>query len=557
MPFDTKAEQFAERAENLSAFSGIKLSYIRGNIERMLSLIGRANIFDQYTPHDISHIDKMLKMLEWLIPDETTRGMTCAEWLMLVLSIYFHDLGMLVMKKEFDNRYNNQEFKKFKERVFDDQFGIEFKNKVSSLGDEKENFLYQEYVRTQHANRVSDWISGSYKLDNSDCDAIVNSINKLLEFLPSKFRRDLAIVCQSHHLNDLHDYNKYKTDARYGEDPDEKVNLHYVAIILRTSDLLHITSDRAPSILYSLINPTDPISIIEWKKQKAVNTIKPKVLKNDDGNLDPNIKTDTIEIIAYFDKPDQAESYFGLISYIMYARDQIKQNYKFIQDSQKTQATTKYSFPWNNIDDTNIETLGFEPKQLSFELDQTNILQLLVGHTLYNDSSVVIRELTQNAIDAIKLQNQIEDINNNRTITKGNIDIHWNSEKGELSVCDNGVGMSLYEIENYLLKVGASKYRSEEFIKKYPSFNAISRFGIGILTCFMISDSIDIFTDSIEEQFTSLLSIRKVDGKYLLKKIAKDNPESHGTKIILKVRSVVDMDKILNAAKKMDFVSIL
>ena len=35
-------------------------------------------------------------------------------------------------------------------------------------------------------------------------------------------------------------------------------------------------------------------------------------------------------------------------------------------------------------------------------------MQLLVGHTLYNDSSVVVRELVQNGIDATRLQIECE-----------------------------------------------------------------------------------------------------------------------------------------------------
>lgn len=47
------------------------------------------------------------------------------------------------------------------------------------------------------------------------------------------------------------------------------------------------------------------------------------------------------------------------------------------------------------IDESRITVIGFETKKLSFTIAQENILQLLVGHTLYNDSSVVVRELVQ------------------------------------------------------------------------------------------------------------------------------------------------------------------
>ena len=40
------------------------------------------------------------------------------------------------------------------------------------------------------------------------------------------------------------------------------------------------------------------------------------------------------------------------------------------------------SFPWRNIDDTNIETEGFIPETFEFTIDQARILDLLTGRTL-------------------------------------------------------------------------------------------------------------------------------------------------------------------------------
>lgn len=92
------AECQAEKAEKLRTFSGIKLLHIKKQVEKLLSHIGDYGIFAEYTKHDISHIDEMLKMVEWIIPEKTKLSMTSAEWMMLVLSIYFHDMGMLISK---------------------------------------------------------------------------------------------------------------------------------------------------------------------------------------------------------------------------------------------------------------------------------------------------------------------------------------------------------------------------------------------------------------------------------------------------------------------------
>lgn len=118
---DTLETQFGEFelkakvANSLRAFSSINLVDIKNKIRNLLALIGRNGIFDEYTKHDISHIDGMLYSLDYLIPNSTKEIMTTADWLLIVLSFYFHDLGMLVTKKEFENRTKSKEFNKFKE----------------------------------------------------------------------------------------------------------------------------------------------------------------------------------------------------------------------------------------------------------------------------------------------------------------------------------------------------------------------------------------------------------------------------------------------------------
>ena len=111
----SKAEKKAEVANSLRAFISVNLVDIKTKIATLLGLIGRNEIFDEYTKHDISHVDRMLDSLESLIPDSTKEKMTTADWLLIVLSIYFHDLGMLVTKKEYEGRMNSKDFCKFRE----------------------------------------------------------------------------------------------------------------------------------------------------------------------------------------------------------------------------------------------------------------------------------------------------------------------------------------------------------------------------------------------------------------------------------------------------------
>ncbi len=538
--FKTFIEQRAALAEGLSICENLKLLNIRKAVTELLSLVHRNGLFEEYTSHTMAHVDKMLEIIEWLIPEQTKKIMTHAEYLMLTLAVYFHDLGMLISKNEYDTRESSS-FKKFKE----DLSNVKSDYASYALCDDK--FLYQEFVRENHAKRIKSWIEGKNVVDLGNAEDQCGIVNDLLSNLDNKFKSDLAMICESHHEDDIDDFKKYKVDTCYGSDSNEKANLNYVAILLRCADLLHITKDRTPSISRRIINVTNPISVLEWEKQQAVKAVRPKKNRNEDGIVDNNIDKDTIEITAYFDGAETAEAYFGLSSYLQYTQKELQKCNSIAVRAQKTEGAEGYLFPWRKIDDSQITAVGFETKKLQFKLAQENILQLLVGHTLYNDSSVVVREITQNAIDAVKLQNLIEK-NKHKTITKGKILINWNENKRILSFTDNGTGMTIGEIENYLLTVGASKYRDDIFIKEYPNFNSISRFGIGILTCFMIADDVDIITNSEEESEANMISLRKVNGNYLLKKFDKSSLlqdiQQHGTRIELHVCNDVKMDKL-------------
>ena len=297
-------------------------------------------VFAEYTKHDISHIDEMLKLVEWIIPEQTKEKLTSAEWLMLVLSIYFHDMGMLVTKKEFENRENTN-YIIYREKVLKGEFGKDYLLKVNSLGDGQELFLYQEYVRQNHAKRIRMWISGDIENESCLSEKILEEIQKMLEPMDSLFKQDLAMICESHHLSNLDDYSIYNTNKCYESSEEAHVNLQYIAVILRTVDLLHITMDRTPVIEYSCFCPTDPVSVIEWQKQMAIRAVKPMEMRNDDGDVDKTIQSDKISITAYFEKANQAEAFFALMDYLRYVKSELRYNYELIQNSIKKQGTVE------------------------------------------------------------------------------------------------------------------------------------------------------------------------------------------------------------------------
>lgn len=548
----TFPELEAEKAQSLAAFDGLNLVGLKRKIEILLSHIGREKLFDEYTAHDISHIDAMLALVAWLVPKDTRLTMTPADWLLLVLAVYFHDLGMLVTRDEFNSRAQSG-FAEYRDNVlFADDSGVDYKARVEQLSDDAaDRFLYQEFVRHTHATRIKNWITGNPTIQYGCSHQAISEVTELLAGLDSHFRRDLALVCESHHLDDLNDLQKYKVSQPYGNSDAETANVHYAAIVLRTADLLHITQDRTPSLAFRLINPADPISQLEWAKQHAVKRIRPQLGKNKEGAPDPDARQDTIEVFAHFTKP---EGFFGLTSYLLYAGKQLQKSFDWAAHARKSTGAS-HDFPWRFLNDEQVETSGFLPSSFRFTLDQAKILDLLTGHTLYNQTNVVLRELAQNSLDAIRLRLHLAP-DGQFSSAKGEVRIRWSRVDRRLSIVDNGTGMTQRVIENHLLKVGSSQYQDKEFIRKHPQFSSISRFGIGVLSTFMVSDSVEIVTCHPEDDQARLLNLRSVHGKYLIKLLDKESdsvPElirRHGTSVTLRIRPSASLGDILEAARK-------
>jgi hypothetical protein len=232
-------EKKAVRATSLEAFP-INLEDLRRNVYLLLSEFGKHGFFDEYTVHDFSHCYEMLKLIEWLVPTETAAGMSDGDWLTTVLACYLHDLGLLITRDEFANR-EKSDFPRFCQQVlFSGPGAVDYRAKVQQLpGDQSERFLYQEFVRANHASRIRAWIEGKPLFSLGFAESAFAEIQNLLNKFSPAYRKDLALVCESHNLDDVNDVNdlkKYRVSQPYGNSDRETVNLQYCSVLLRSAD---------------------------------------------------------------------------------------------------------------------------------------------------------------------------------------------------------------------------------------------------------------------------------------------------------------------------------
>ena len=117
---------------------------------------------------------------------------------------------------------------------------------------------------------------------------------------------------------------------------------------------------------------------------------------------------------------------------------------------------------------------------------------------LYSDHEIFLRELVSNAVDATqKLRTLASSGAFNGEL--GNVDIHIavDSDKKSLTITDRGIGMTAEEVDKYINQIAFSG--AGEFLEKYQNQAIIGHFGLGFYSAFMVSDKVEIFSQSYKE----------------------------------------------------------
>jgi len=159
-----------------------------------------------------------------------------------------------------------------------------------------------------------------------------------------------------------------------------------------------------------------------------------------------------------------------------------------------------------------------------FQVNLGGMIEILSDH-LYSSPDVYIRELLQNGVDAIVAREKAEPGFVGSEQGRILVDI---KNMRKLSFRDNGIGLTRDEIHRFLAVIGESSKRDLESGKILSDY--IGRFGIGLLSCFMVSDEIRIRTRSIHDA-KGYEWIGKPDGTYELNALEEEIP--CGTEISL------------------------
>lgn len=159
-------------------------------------------------------------------------------------------------------------------------------------------------------------------------------------------------------------------------------------------------------------------------------------------------------------------------------------------------------------------------KEYLFQVNLKGMIELLSEH-IYSTPNVFVRELLQNGIDAATARRSIDEEH------KGTINVYINRKDNHPQIIfeDDGIGLSEQDVHNFLSVIGQSSKRGDLDQKDY-----IGKFGIGMLSCLVVSNEIIVETRSLLTN-KSVCWIGKADGTYTVTEI--DNLSQAGTRVIL------------------------
>ena len=124
-----------------------------------------------------------------------------------------------------------------------------------------------------------------------------------------------------------------------------------------------------------------------------------------------------------------------------------------------------------------------ETRSIPFHVDISRIIEVLAKQ-IYQSPLALLRENTQNAYDAILQRKHLGD--------SFSPEIQVTITDREITVLDNGIGMTAEELENNYWKAGSSGKNNAEA----RAAGVVGTFGIGAMANFGIASQLEVTTES-------------------------------------------------------------
>jgi hypothetical protein len=482
-----------------------KVLELREAIKGWLNYIPQT--FPHYTRHTVEHSDEIVLQTSKLLfrdddPAKPVVHLSATEAYIVAAAAYLHDAGMVSSDKE---KADLLESKGWTEWVTGTGGGAERWAAIQGLrkgseppNDGLRNFLADVQIRFL----LAEFIRRTHHLRAADIMAQHQGTLGRFAFDDPMLLRTISDVCVAHGLrqHELEDRERYPEECDIRAD---RVNVRFLAILLRLGDLLDMSCDRACPLLLNPASPVPSESFAHWSQyQRIVRRLT---------------SPERIEIRA---ECLTQEEHRVLQDWCQWLVNEVKEARTLMSHAPRhrewTAPEAELAGPAATIHIEPAPGAKYFPSQWRFELDKDVVFGLLV-RDVYGSEGVFIRELLQNAFDANRCQMYIdlasdgqqppdyptEVSEERRQRYPVRVSIATRPTVNELSgtqedkqyvvVEDCGIGMDNEIIQRYFLQVGRSFYVTDEFQRNFR-FVPTSRFGVGFLTVFAVSDRVVVET---------------------------------------------------------------
>lgn len=485
----------------------------RENAEFILAKI--RNDFPSLTVHDISHVDSLWQVGSVITGD--AYEMNPLEGFVLGCAFLMHDavlsyeavggkekLRETIEWKDYYSDYKEKEYLTEETRLYETDFRT---------------------IRLLHAKYAEQLYKQIFeKTDGSRFYIIAD------ESLRVHLGEIICKIAASHHweIDDVESLGcQFSANSEF---PREwRINPMKLACILRCADAGHIDAGRAPDYILRLLE-INGVSRNHWIAQNRLSQIDTDLKDSSKVIIRSNMKFGEEEFDAWnvaYDAVCVLNRELKNANELLNRNNICEFQAQSVAGADSQEKLSRY-----------IETDGWIPCNASVHI--TNIEGLvknLGGERLYGTDhklEIVLRELIQNGRDAVCARRMIEPgFNGKIVILIEQIEgVTW------VTVEDDGVGMSLMSLKEYLLNFGYSYWASDLAKKEFPGLNSsgyksVGQFGIGFYSIFMVASEVYVETRRYNKGFEDTYTLKFPKGFCLHPIISKTISKSslYSTKV--------------------------
>jgi Histidine kinase-, DNA gyrase B-, and HSP90-like ATPase len=483
-PIVSKSHLVRSLAKATSVHGGTDFDYV-GEFVKLASKVTRevayvSAIFPEYTPHDADlHLARLFSLSDQILGTERYKHLSAAELFLLAAGLYAHDWGMAVSESEKRAIAGDAS-----SRALDDFCLLQVERMhLAHAAATPDSFRpltswtsaqWQDYIRNTHASRSAQRVRSFFATSGGAVGDV------------------LASICEGHAV----DFQLLEQDAEFPTQRgvlNQIVNVRALAVYVRLIDLLDISDARTPYTVWRFVDPRDAKSQREWAKHRAIHAVTfPKYqhgrrVRVDGETSDPDVYAALQDLRRYCDAQLRGcNDILAAFANPIYHLDLV-------------------DLQWE------VKAKDFSPVDIRFEFHRDAMFQILSSEIYQGDPYVFLREILQNSIDAIRVRRAMRSRSKLSPIVDDAIYFDVTREENGTSTvrcCDSGIGMDERVIRNYLSVAGQSYYHSTDFERLAVHVDPISRFGIGILSCFMVADRIELRTYKDPELFPGAKPLR-------------------------------------------------